>query len=123
MPVRLIDRQAITSIDQLAEVQQQQLAAAGKRYDGNDLPAGARLAGDPDTDEGSFGGFVALWKGVDGDAHLYDVWLYNVDSGTIFRAGTTEVVAEVIQFGLECSDEAIAAELGPALAAAQQPAG
>jgi len=38
-----------------------------------------------------------------------------VDSGTIFRAGTTEVVAEVIQFGLECDDPEVRRELGPAM--------
>jgi hypothetical protein len=41
-----------------------------------------------------------------------------VDSGTVLRAGTTEVVAEVIQFGLECADPAARRELGPAMVAA-----
>ena len=30
-----------------------------------------------------------------------------VDSGAIFRAGTTDVVAEIMQFGLECEDPAL----------------
>ena len=30
---------------------------------------------------------------------VFDVWLYGVDSGTMFRAGTDEVVADLIQFG------------------------
>lgn len=33
--------------------------------------------------------------------HAYDAWSYAADSGTFFRAGTTEVVGEIIQCGFE----------------------
>ncbi len=118
MPPRFVDARAITSIDQLTEIQQQQLAVAGRKYDGADRPAADRLAGDePESEEGSFLGFCDHWRVVDGDQHLFDAWIYNVDSGTIFRADTTEVVAEIIQFGLECEDDAIAEQLGAAMVA------
>src|SRR5689334_16284473 len=41
------------------------------------------------------------------------------DSGTFFRAGTTEDVAMVIQSGLECEDPALRAQLGPAMVEAR----
>jgi hypothetical protein len=37
----------------------------------------------------------------------YDAYLYMVDSGTIFAHGTTKVVADIIQSGIECSDAAL----------------
>src|SRR6185503_16437295 len=60
-----------------------------------------------------------LWKVVDGERHLYDAWLYMGDSGTFFRAGTTEDVAMVIQSGLECEDREIRSQLGPAMVEAR----
>ena len=44
-----------------------------------------------------------------------------VDSGTFFRAGTTEMVAQIIQFGLECEDKALHALLEEAMAEAKVP--
>ncbi|NUO48146.1 MAG: hypothetical protein HOV80_04735 [Polyangiaceae bacterium] len=37
-------------------------------------------------------------------APAYDVWMLMVDSGVVFTTGTTEVVAEIIQGGIECGD-------------------
>ena len=45
----------------------------------------------------------------------YDAWLYMADSGTVFRAGTTEVVADVIQFGVECADKPLGLALSGVL--------
>ncbi|MCE9579150.1 MAG: hypothetical protein K8W52_38865 [Deltaproteobacteria bacterium] len=118
MSARFVDARAISSLDQLTAIQEQQLALAGRKYDGADRPAADRIAGDaPESEEGSFLGFCDHWRVVDGDHHLFDAWIYNVDSGTIFRADTTEVVAEIIQFGLECDDDAIAEQLGAAMVA------
>lgn len=98
----------------LSALEREQLRTAGLRYDGEDLDAGTRLA-DDDNEETSFRGFCTLWRVMDGDTPTYDAWLYQVDSGTFFRAGTTEVVAEVVQFGLECDDAEVRRELGPAM--------
>lgn len=120
MAARFVDKQEIRSIDQLSHIQREQLRLAGKAYDGEDLPAEARLAGDePEEEETSFLGFCSLWRVVDGDRHLYDVWLYMVDSGAIYRANTTDIVAEIIQFGLECEDEEVRMALGPAMVEAK----
>ena len=91
---------------------------AGKFYDGSDLPAAARLAGGAVEGDGSLFD-TELWKVVDGARHLYDAWFYMSDSGTFFRAGTTEDVAMVIQCGLECEDPALRAQLGPAMVEAR----
>jgi hypothetical protein len=121
MPARFTDARAISSVDQLTEIQQQQLVIAGRAYDGAELSAAARLAADePDAETGSFLGFCDLARVVDGDQHLYDAWTYCVDSGAFFRAGTTDMVAGIIQFGLECEDDEIAAQLGPAMVAARR---
>jgi hypothetical protein len=105
-----VDKRDITDVGQLSAIDREQLQVAGRCYDGEDLPVEDRL--DPDGDEfTSFHGTCAHWRVVDGDEHRYDVWLYQVDSGTVFRAGTTEVVAEVVQLGLDCEDPGVAAEL------------
>jgi hypothetical protein len=113
---RFVDEREIIDAGGLSPIERAQLRAAGRLYDGEDLDAGARLAGD--DEESSFRGCCTLWRVVDGDEPRYDAWLYQVDSGTFFRAGTTEVVAEVIQFGLECADAEVRRELGPAMVAA-----
>ncbi|WP_433616433.1 hypothetical protein ACQP2P_14685 [Dactylosporangium sp. CA-139114] len=110
MTMRAVDHRDITDVEQLNALEREQLRIAGVRYDGEDLPVEDRL--DPEGDEEtSFHGFCGTCRIVDGPAHRYDVWLYQVDSGTVFRAGTTEAVADVIQAGLECHDPGIAAEL------------
>ncbi|GAB3824353.1 hypothetical protein ACFPIJ_63245 [Dactylosporangium cerinum] len=117
MASRFVDEREIIDAGGLSPIEREQLRAAGRLYDGEDLDAEARLA-DDDHDEASFRGFCTLWRVVDGAEARFDAWLYQVDSGTIFRAGTTEVVAEVIQFGLECADPEVRRELGPAMVAA-----
>lgn len=120
MHLRFVDPREIGSLADLSAVQIEQLRAAGKAYDGEDLPAEARLAGDaPFETEGSFLGSCQLWRVVRGDEHVYDAWLYMVDSGSFFRAGTTEEVAGIVQCGLECPDRALRAELGPAMVEAR----
>ncbi|WP_433334468.1 hypothetical protein [Dactylosporangium sp. CA-139066] len=117
MGCRFVDQREITTAAELSEAEQEQLRAAGRLYDGEDLSAEERL-GAAEDEEASFAGFVALWRVVDGAEHRYDAWLYQVDSGTIFRAGTTEVAAEIIQFGLEPHSDEARRDLGPALVAA-----
>lgn len=108
----------IQSVDDLSASERDQLVAAGKAWDGEARSAEERL--EPGGEEGpSFHGFCQLWRVADGERHLYDAWFYMVDSGTIFKAGTTEVVAEIIQFGLECRDPATRTELGMAMVEAK----
>ena len=120
MSVRFVEKRKITSVDELSAVERAQLQAAGKSYDGEDLPVEARLEGDgSDEIEGSFAGFCDHWKVVDGAQHLYDAWFFMVDSGAMFRAGTTDEVAAIIQFGLECEDPQLRIAIGAALVEAK----
>jgi len=93
---------------------QEQLAAALARYDGKTLPIEARL-GDGDYD--ATGSVRAGLERIEfqGDSEV-DAFLYMGDSGTFFAKGTTTIVAEVIQGGIECEDAALGAALGNALA-------
>ena len=116
MPLRFVEKRIVTSVDDLSPVERDQLRAAGKFYDGNDSPAEHRLS--DGEHEGSLYN-TELWKVRLGDEHVIDAWFYQGDSGTYFRAGTTDDVAMVIQGGLECEDKALRAELGPAMVEAR----
>ncbi len=108
------------ALDELTPTQQAQLAAAGKLYDGRDLPAADRISVEGSDETGfdqSFRGFLELCELLDGaGTPAYDAVLYMVDSGTIFRAGTTDVVAQIVQCGIECADPSLEKELEVALA-------
>jgi|GEM_PF-3203650 len=115
--LRFRDKRTIASADELTPIEREQLRVAGKRYDGEDLPAETRLVpiGPDDYMEGSFAASCTLWRIVDGDRHVYDAWFYMGDSGTFFVAGTSEDVAAVIQCGLQCNDRALRLLLGPGM--------
>jgi hypothetical protein len=99
----------------LSPLQREQIVAAGKRYDGGDFSAEERLSdegSDAEGQEQSWKGFLEIREIVDAEGKpAYDAYLYMADSGTVFRAGTTEIVAEIIQFGLECDDPELEAAL------------
>lgn len=84
---------------------QDQLRKALGWYDGEDLPIEVRLNPEPGKDwEPSFSGKAYLWDIVNSDeVSVYEAWFYGGDSGTVFHAGTLEVVLQVIQGGLEVS--------------------
>ena len=95
------------TLDALDDVRRRQLEIASKLYSGTREAAEEILArGDDDEDgEQIHPNFLELRTIVGADGRpRYDAWLYMVDSGTIFAAGTERVVAEVIQFGVETSD-------------------
>lgn len=99
MSIRFVNRREPRTLADLSASERRQLRVAGKLYDGQDLPARRRIASE-DPEE-CFGGFLTLWDvEVDG-VHRYDAFVYAVDSGTVFRRGTTEVFAERIQFHFE----------------------
>jgi hypothetical protein len=118
MPARFVEKRIINAVEDLNPIEREQLRAAGRFYDGDDRPVEDRLAGGVVEGDGSLFD-TELWKVADGDLHLYDAWFYMGDSGTFFRAGTTEDVAMVIQSGLECEDPGIRAQLGPAMVEAR----
>ncbi len=102
------------SLDDLTSLEQAQLAVAGERYDGEALPAAARIS-HPDGDDDVMLSSLTVTELHDaGGALRYVAWTYCVDSGTVFAAGTTDAVADVIQSGLTCPDPALAAALADA---------
>jgi hypothetical protein len=108
-PVKLLDLDAVA---------RRQLEIANRLYGGAEMTAEAILGQtDEETDETINPRFLQRRRIVDeSGAPAYDAWLYNVDSGTIFAAGTEEVVAEIIQFGLETQDPALRIALPDVLA-------
>ena len=95
-------------LSDLTELQQKQLVVAGKWYDGKSWPAAVRLGLSvpkgrrPETFEGSFAGFLEVRELADASGHpAYTAFLYLVDGGTIFLAGTTEPVASIVQSSLD----------------------
>ena len=108
------------SISDLDSIQLKQLRAAGRGHDGKNLPAERRLAPRkpraPDANE-SFARYLRIVKlGNEKNEHLYDVFMCSPDSGSVFRAGTTKLVAELIQGGMQGGDATLREALKRALA-------
>lgn len=103
------------TLAKLTPAQQKQLRAAGKRYDGDDLPAADRLNPDPENEQSFLSSpTICALHDANGEP-AYDAFLYMVDSGTIFKAGTTKVAAEIVQESMEYSNEALADALDDVL--------
>ena len=103
----------LTELDAIA---QKQLVEASKRYNGKKRTVKAILAGDDEDMEMIHPPTIERIRIVDAKGKpAYDAWLYNGDSGTVFRAGTTKVVAERIQAGLDSEDKQLRIALLAAL--------
>jgi hypothetical protein len=117
--LRFTERKELTASDALTEAQRAQLDVIGPLYFGG--TGAARLADDDYDDDPTETRTLlscAVLKGVDGARHVYDAWFYMTDSGTIFKAGSSERVAEIIQCGLQCGNAKLRSALGPAMVAA-----
>jgi hypothetical protein len=101
----------------LTPLQERQLVAAGKLYFSTEHSA-ATLMAEEGAGESSFHGCLEIREIVDEhNAPAYTGFYYMGDSGTVFKAGTTEVVAEIIQDGLECDDDDLSGPLDRVLQA------
>lgn len=108
----LTNRRDPGSVDELDAVGREQLRICGERWDGQDLPAEQRLfATDTEIETNFYTMMLARWDVFDDATHVYDAWFFAVDSGVIFRAGTTAVVCIVVQFDFQSAED-------PALAVA-----
>jgi len=117
-PVVLVCQQTLRpdSVDVLTPLQLGQLEAAGEAYDGRKLDAAARLAAGDET--GSFLGTLEILLLADAvGVPAYDVYLYQVDSGTVFRSGTTQDCAHIVHGSVECDDVALRDGLSVAIEA------
>jgi hypothetical protein len=113
--IRFVNPRKPESAEDLSPIQRQQLERAGKLYDGNALSAEERLSPDREPgdgeDEGGFHGMLEIWDVEENGEHAYDAFLYMVDSGTVFRRGSLDVVAERIQVYFEAPDADFASYL------------
>jgi hypothetical protein len=101
------------TIDELDARAREQVEISAHRFDGRERTAALLLSGDDEEDLGPYERVrIADEKGK----LAYDAWLHGIDAGTIFGAGTTDVVAEIVQDGLECADRALRRALIAALA-------
>lgn len=92
-----------------------QIEEAAKLYGEGEARTAEEIFANED-EEGIVPDLIELVRIADASGkHVCDAWLYQGDSGTIFEAGTTKVVAEIIQKGLECEDEQLKAALGDVL--------
>jgi len=112
-----VNRRYPTSVDELDALGREQLRICGERWDGLDLPAEERLfRADFENETNFYTRLLTRWDVLDGDARAYDAWLYAVDSGVVFRAGTTDVVCIVVQFDFQSDDAPLAEALAAAAA-------
>lgn len=104
-----------------SELDKEQLLVCGKRYlGGKGAPLEVLLAENPTgpDEERSLRGQLFYRAIADAKGkHVYDAWLYQTDSGTIFKAGTARVAAEVVHFSVTCKDDRLAEALEEALRA------
>jgi hypothetical protein len=114
--LELTNRRDPQSVDELDAVGREQLRICGQRWDGDDLPPEARRSPTDDVDEVAnfYLQMLACWDVLEGGVHAYDAWFYAVDSGLVFRAGTTEVVCSVVQFDFQSEDAGLATALAAA---------
>lgn len=102
---------------ELSAIDRLQLEVASKLYDGTGRTVEEMYAATDVEEEPILPSMTSHLRIDDAGTHAYDAWLYMVDAGTIFSAGTTDVVAEIIQGGLECQDPALRAALSALLTA------
>ena len=114
MRLRLTDVAYPEEAGALSSTHREQLVACAHRYDGARRTP-EDLLRESETDD-TWRGFVEVWRVNDEDGvHRYTLWLYQVDSGTMFDADTTNVVVEIIQFGFQSRDRELASALSDAI--------
>ncbi|APR78269.1 DNA-binding protein HU [Minicystis rosea] len=106
LPLKIVNPRRPKLVSELSPHELRQLVAAGADGTGEARTPEGWL--DPADDSESFYGFLEVWDVV--DAHgipVYAVWMYQVDNGTVFRAGTIDAVGGISQGGLECQEEGL----------------
>ncbi len=97
----------------IGPVAEEQVRIAGKAWDGRDLPAEERL---DEEVEGSFAGTLEHHTLAEAGKPLFDVLRYAGDAGSIFRAGTAELVGAIAYDTVEMKDRRARVAIQDALA-------
>jgi hypothetical protein len=111
--LRTITRVRDADIFDVGDAAEEQLRIAGKAWDGNDLAAEERLDGEQ---EGSFAGTLEYRVLADADGPRFDVLTYAEDAGSIFRAGTADLVGAIAYGVVEMKDKRARVAIQDALA-------
>lgn len=96
----------ITSPKGLTPLEREQIAIAGRRWDGQRLDVGARLGKSADAEAA----LVSLERTelcAESGKVVYEAYTHSGDSGTVFAAGTKRAVASIVQTCVECSNDAL----------------
>jgi hypothetical protein len=92
------------TIKELDANAKKQVEQSAKRFDDRKQSAADLLAGKGDEPLAPFERVaIADEKGK----LAYEAWLHLIDAGSIYKAGTTKLVAQIIQDGIECDDHAL----------------
>jgi hypothetical protein len=103
MHLKFTNLRIIESTDEIEGDEEAQLAEAARRADGAEFPAAMRL--DLDHPASIASGPVELWDVVDDtEEPVYQAWFFGESHGTVFEAGTTDVVGDVVQFSFTAPD-------------------
>jgi len=99
----------------LTKLQAEQLIESGRRWDRKTLPVSRRLSLD-ENDQAALGALLEHLTIAESGKPAFEAWLYQGDSGTFFAGGTTKVIAQRVQMGIEIAgkrkDPALADALG-----------
>lgn len=111
IPLELVVKKArtVSALGELSAGEKKQLEAARKLYDGAETPAKDYLE------------TLEIRNVIDKKTKkpAFDVLLYMVDAGTVFKAGTTTAVASIAQGSLDCADLDLRESLGDVVGAAK----
>ncbi len=112
--LRVAGRKAPPKLADLDEMAVKQLEAASVGFDGTARTAAQILGGEAGEELDPASIELVTLQGARGQSS-YDAWIFGPDSGAIFRAGTTDLVADRVQGDLQCGDPALRAALQDAL--------
>jgi hypothetical protein len=114
MTMRVAERRELTTAKGLAPAQDAQFRHIGAEHFG----PGKLFPGKPTIGAGKHSmSFVFLSRIVDGAEHVFDLWQYLGNSGTIFRANTTEVIADIYRYDVRCPKRSLRNALQKAIEA------
>jgi hypothetical protein len=111
MPYRSLTDRSFLDSPSPSALELEQLVAALKEYSAG-LDETALFSKTMKEFDGLAETAIEWWDLVDENkTPVYQIWLYGVDSGCLFRHGTTDKVGRMCQFGWDGDDEELALAL------------
>jgi hypothetical protein len=95
-----------------SETEKEQLKKAMLLYDGREIDDEELFSGGYDTFEGMCEVPLEWWDVADDEGVVrYQLWIYNVDSGSLFINNSLDTAGEICQFYFQSDDPELAMEL------------